>query len=166
MNSMTLNWADFTIIGIIFFSIIISLIRGFVREALSLISWAVAIWIALSYSTPFAALLSNYISSDMIRMGVAFFSLFAISLILGTLISYLVAQVIQKTGLSGTDRMLGLIFGLGRGSLVVALMLLVAGLTEVPHSDWWQASVLIPNFTPLVLWLEGLLPEQLPINFA
>lgn len=160
MSISSLNWADYIIIGIISFSILISIIRGFVREAMSLATWIIAIWVGITFSSLVAAPLKAYITTDVLRSSIAFFILFAITLIIGTMISFLVTQVIRKTGLSGTDRILGIVFGMARGGLVVAMVILVATLTSAPQDTWWQHSALIPHFKPMAAWLHGFFPAE------
>jgi len=91
----------------------------------------------------------------------AFLLLFIVTMILGGLISYLISQVVKQTGLGGTDRTLGILFGFARGVLVVALLLLVATLSHAPDRQSWKESQLIPYFQPLVKWLHDFLPEKL-----
>lgn len=164
MDFSSLNGADCAIIAIIGFSVLISLMRGFVREALSLTSWIVACWVSITFSSILAELLKTYIKDQYLAIGVAFFLLFATTLIIGTLISYLIAQVVQVTGLRGTDRLLGVLFGFGRGVLLVAVLILFAGMTHFTQQPWWTSSVLIPQFKPLALWLVGFLPKELPLH--
>ena len=161
---MALNWADYAIIITILLSIVISLVRGFVREAMSLASWILALWVGLTFSSTLATLLEAYIKTAPLRMVVAFFILFAITLILGAIINFVICQFVKKTGLSGTDRMLGMVFGLGRGVLLVALLLLVAQLSSLPNDTWWTTSVLISKFTGIVTWIQGFLPDTLTVN--
>ena len=104
----SLNWFDYAILAIIAISILISIIRGFTKEALSLAGWIVAAWVALTFSEQAEPLLRDYIDIPSIRLLVAFVALFIITLFLAALVNYLVSQMIQKTGLSGTDRMIGI----------------------------------------------------------
>ena len=166
MNFESLNWADYSIIVVMMISIIISLVRGFVREALSLASWIIAFWVGISFSKYLAVFLSPYISHPTVRIAASFFILFAISLLIGAMVSYLITQIVQKTGLSGTDRMLGIVFGMGRGALVIALLVLITGLSTMPKETWWKASVLIPHFKPMAIWLKDFLPDNLAFNFS
>lgn len=154
-----MNWLDFSIIAICLFSVVISLVRGLVKEALSLISWALAIYIAIRFGKPLAAMSKELIHNDGLRTLAAYFILFAITLILGALLNYLISQLVQKTGLSGTDRVLGMVFGFVRGGLVVGLCIVLAGLTQIPTKAWWQESVLIPEFKPVAVWIEGFMPK-------
>lgn len=157
----SLNWADYTILAVLGLSILISLMRGFVREALSLITWVAAFWVAFTFYGILAEMLQNSIHSDGMRMAVAFGGLFLVTLILGALINYLIGQLVDKTGLSGTDRMLGVLFGFGRGVLLVTVLLLLARLTPMPEEPWWKTSVVISHFKPAEMWLKGYLPSAM-----
>lgn len=154
-------WVDYAILGVIGVSALISLLRGFVREALSLASWVAALWIALAFSQPLSGQLAQWISTPSLRLGVAFAALFLSVLLLGALIGYLAAQLVHKTGLTGTDRVLGMVFGVGRGMLIVAVLVLLAGLTAMPRDHWWSESQLLPHFEHLAIWLRGFLPGDI-----
>lgn len=155
-----LNWADYAVVGIIGLSILISVVRGFVREALSLVTWVAAFWVAFTFYALLASLLVNIIHTPSLQTIVAFAVLFLATLLLGALINYLIAQLIDKTGLSGTDRVLGVAFGFARGVLLVTVLVMLASLTPLPQDPWWKSSLLIPHFQPIVAWLHGLLPKS------
>jgi membrane protein required for colicin V production len=147
-----MNWIDFAILGVILLSTIISLIRGFIKEAISLAIWFSAFFVASQFYADLAVQLTHF-SDPMIRNGVAIAILFIATLILGGLINYLIAQVVQFTGLTGTDRALGAIFGALRGVLIVSAMLFFLDtFTPSASSDWWQTSVLIPEFSLIIEW--------------
>lgn len=160
MQTVTmLNWADYTILVVMAFSVIISLIRGFVREAMSLVTWVAAFWIAFTFYAILASMLEGDIHSNNLRMIVAFAGLFLATLIIGGLINYLIGHLVDRTGLSGTDRVLGIGFGFARGILLVTVMLMLAELTPMPNDIWWKTSTLIPHFQPVEKWLRGYMPE-------
>lgn len=158
-----MNWLDYAILVIIALSAIISVIRGFVREVLSLIVWIGAFWIGIRFSPQAAVYLQDYIASPTLQMVTAFTILFVATLLLGALVNYLAGQLVGRTGLSGTDRIIGIVFGVARGVVVVAVLMLAAGLTALPREPWWQQSTLIPHIQPLICrvgvqdWLEGLM---------
>lgn len=156
-----MNWLDLAIIAVIGLSVVISLVRGFVRETLSLVVWIAAIWIGLQFAEPVAGTMEGVIASPSLRIGAAFAALFVAVLILGGILNYFASQLVGRTGLSGTDRFIGLFFGLARGVLVIAILMLAAALTAVPREQWWQESVLVEQLTPWVCrvgvedWLDG-----------
>ncbi len=143
---------DYIIIGIIAFSVLISIFRGFVREVLSLGSWVVA-FIVASQFYPYLATYLTQIESPYVRNGSAIGILFIATLIVGAIVNYVIAQLVDKTGLSGTDRVLGAAFGLVRGTLIVAAMLFfIDTFTNFEQADWWKESQLIPHFGFIIEW--------------
>ncbi|WP_088332258.1 CvpA family protein [Lacimicrobium sp. SS2-24] len=147
-----MNWIDYCILGIIALSTLISLVRGFVKEAISLAVWFAAFFIASQFYLDLASHLTNF-SDPMIRSAVAIAILFVVTLVLGGLLNYVVSQMVQYTGLSGTDRALGAVFGLLRGALIVsALLFFMDAFTAFPDSQWWQQSMLIPEFRVVIEW--------------
>jgi membrane protein required for colicin V production len=82
-------------------------------------------------------------------------------LILGALVNYLFSQLVERTGLSGTDRLLGLVFGVVRGLLLIGILVLLGNISEVSKAPWWTSSQLIPQFQPLAHWLQGFVPDQI-----
>ncbi len=141
-----MNWADWAIIAIIAISSLISIKRGFIKEALSLIVWVVAFFVALTFKTPFSLLLVDHIHTPSVRDLVAYGVLFAATLIVGALVNFLLGELVRMTGLSGTDRLFGMIFGCLRGFLIVmAALVFVPSILPVDQDPWWQESVLIPQ---------------------
>jgi len=158
---VSLNWADCFIIAVITISMLLSLIRGFVREVLSLATWVVAFVVAFKFSGKLAVVFAGYLKTPSLRLAIAFAILFIITLILGGLFGFLLSQLIVKTGLSGTDRILGMVFGVARGVLVITVLLLLVTVTTHKDAGWEQHSVLIPHFRWLVHWLRGFLPAKM-----
>lgn len=158
-------WVDYVILAIIGISAGIGLVRGLVREALSLAGWVAAIWAGYAFSDQVAAMLVDEISTPSLREAVAFFAVFAAVLLVTAIVLQLVDLVVEKTGLSGTDRMLGMVFGVGRGAVVVAILVLLAGLTALPRDPWWRQSTLLPHFETLAGEIRSLLPPEFASHF-
>ena len=162
---------DWTILGILAVSTLISLMRGFVKEALSLLTWVAAILVVRLFATQFALLLAPYIQTDSLRLVAAWAILFIVTLMVGALVNRLVSELVKVTGLSGFDRVLGMVFGFVRGGIIV--LILVAALhylLPVQEDDWYRQSRLIPEVVALIEEFgpaireqgERLMPETTP----
>ena len=150
---------DIGIIALVFLSSVIGIFRGLVREVLSLVAWVAAFYIAFRFHGELASYLSS-IEPESLRNGAAFLGVFFIVLIGFSLFNYVVAKLVDSTGLSGTDRTLGVIFGVARGAAIVLVLVVLAGLTPIPDSNPWKKSTLIPHFQQAGQWLKGYLPAD------
>ena len=139
----TLNQIDTAILIVIAISAAFGLWRGFVKEVLSLLSWIAALLVARVYSVSIAGLLVNMIESESIRCVAAFALLFVIVIMIGTLINHFMAKLLTITGLKFLDRLLGAVFGLARGTVIVLVILFILNVF-VSETEWWQESTLIP----------------------
>jgi len=158
---------DIIIVGLIAFSILISLWRGFVSEALSLAGWVLAFWVASNFYPYLSGYLTQVNSiylqnSEYLRNGVAATALFVIVLIICGVINALLNKIISTTGiLSTTDRILGGAFGALRGILIVSVALFFLDtFTSLSQNELWKESQLIPHFDFIVQWFF----EQLQAN--
>ena len=122
---------DWVILTIVLLSGLISLWRGFVKEALSLVSWFTAIIISFTFSSALSSLLSNLISNELIRWIAAFLILFIGTLLVIGLINHLLASLLQKSGLGVIDRVLGMAFGMMRGGVIVLVILMLLPLSLI-----------------------------------
>ena len=160
-----MNWADYLIVIIVALSMLVGLWRGLLREVISLTTWIAAFAIAFLFADDGAAFLAHHIDPPSLRTAAAFGGLFLATLLLGGLVGLLASYLVDYTGLTGTDRVLGMGFGLLRGTVVIAGLILAAGLTPLPKDAWWQQSVLLDHFQPVALWLRDFLPAELAQYF-
>lgn len=140
-------WVDWVILGIFGLSSLIGLIRGLVKEAMSLVVWALALFVASHFKAQAALLLEQYIQTPSLREMAAFGGLFAATLFIGALVNFVLGQIVKMTGLGGTDRVLGAVFGAGRGFLIVmAIIIFLPPVIPIDKDNWWHQSRLIPEF--------------------
>ncbi|KGM26395.1 colicin V production protein [Photorhabdus luminescens] len=166
-------WIDYVIIAIIGFSALVSLIRGFIREALSLVTWGCAFFVASHFYTYLAVYFTRF-EDELVRNGIAIALLFIATLIVGSMVNYVIGSLVQRTGLSGTDRVLGVCFGALRGVLIVAAILFFLDtFTPLARSEDWKQSQLIPQFSHIIRWFfdylqnaSSFLPEKYTSPFG
>ena len=161
INWAQFNWADVAIVAIVAVSALWSLLRGFFKEAISLLGWFAAIWLALNFSAELAPRLTPWVQTPSLRLGIAFAGLMIATLVLSSVLGFVVGQLIEKTGLSPTDRLLGMVFGAARGAIVVVVVVMLAGLTPIPNDPWWRESTLIPYAQRGASELRAALPKEL-----
>ena len=165
---MAFAWIDIVILALIALSAILSLFRGFVREAVALATWLIALWVAMAFFEDLAQILAQWISTPSAQKITAFAVLFICVLLLGAIINFLAGKLVDKTGLTGTDKMLGIVFGVARGGVIVAILVLLAGLTPFPQDPWWQDSEFLGYFEDFAVWMRSYLPSEIAdnINYA
>ena len=160
-----MNWVDVVIVGIIFLSALVGMARGLVREAMSLVVWLSAIGVGYLLHKGLAAALTPYITQPTVRLAVAFLGIVVLVLIVGAILSVLLNALIEKTGLTWIDRLLGVVFGAVRGFILVTMAVFLAALTPVVDEPWWKESGAIPVCQQTADWLLGLVPSVIQDQF-
>ena len=134
---------DSLILAVIAISSAFGVRRGFIKEIMSLLSWFAALVVSRVYSESLASILGNMIDNPSVRYVIAFSVLFVIIIMLGTLLNQFMSKLLLVTGLKTLDRLLGAVFGVARGTVIVLVVLFVLNVF-VSESGWWQQSILIP----------------------
>jgi membrane protein required for colicin V production len=135
---------DYLVVFVLICSIVISTLRGLVKEILSLLSWIVAFVVANAYGEALAKLLPDLIPGSTTRLIVAFIALFIGVRILMLLFSMAVDALVKASGLTLADRGLGGLFGLWRGIVIVLAVVLICGMTAIPQQPFWKEALLSP----------------------
>lgn len=156
---MALHWIDYIILGLISLSVITGLFRGFVKELLALCVWVLAIWLAFTYSHVVSLWLEHYIHDKTARIIVSFIVILLLTLILGGMVNAFFSFIMQRSGLNGTDRILGMGFGFVRGIFIVAIIMVAVRITGVHEQEYTKQSALYSKFDPFVNWLWKLTPK-------
>lgn len=155
-----MNWTDYIIIGILGLSIMVGLWRGLMSEVLALAIWVAAFWVAWWLGPALAVRFESAIGLPSARIILAYALCFVAVLLVGALLRFVVSRLIEGTGLSGTDRLLGLVFGLARGVLLVTLLVFLLGFTAFTRDPWWQQSLLLPHFQRTAAWMGQHVPAN------
>lgn len=135
---------DYLVIFVLIASVVISTLRGLVKEMISLASWIVAFVVANAYGAELARMLPDMVPGEVVRLILAFIVLFIGVRILMGLLGMAVDALIKAGGLSLADRGLGGLFGLGRGLVIVLAAVILCGMTTIPQQDFWKNALLSP----------------------
>lgn len=152
---------DYVVSGIFLVSIVLSIMRGFVREALSVAGWVVAFIVASAYASFFEQFLPAEITGETLRISIAFVLAFLSVLLITALATMLLSVLIKGIGLGFIDRLLGSIFGFSRALIIVMLLVLIAGLTTIPNQVFWQQAVLSRPLEAIAIQILPWLPNDL-----
>ncbi len=157
---------DFVIIAVVLISALIGLFRGFVKEVLSLINWLAALLVAWFFAPTTAVMLEQWIASPTLRLVLAFAGLFLVTLLTATILSHFLHRLVVRGGLKGTDRSLGVLFGIARGVVILTVAVLLAGTTTIPQETWWQGSLLIGYLEGVATTVVAYLPPDIAGYFS
>lgn len=155
-----LIWIDWVIITLIAVSTLISLKRGFVKEALSLVTWVGAFVIARTFHPQMQSLLESTVETPLVRLIAAFAILFFATLIVGAIINNMIGHLIHVTGLTATDRVLGMAFGLLRGVVIVIVAIAFTRYTPLANDTWWKTSIMIDRLSVVEDWSRRTLGDE------
>lgn len=154
---------DWIIAAIFLISILVGILRGFIKEVLSLTSWILAFWLGNRFCQEAGEFLAGFINipAEAFRVAAGFALVFIGTLFLFAIISYAISKLFMHGAIKGTDRVLGVVSGtLRAGAIVVAIILVARGL-GLDNSQWWAQSTLMPHFMPAANYVEPLLPKKL-----
>jgi membrane protein required for colicin V production len=154
-----MSWFDFAVIAVVGFSILLGAWRGLVREMFSLVGWVVAFVLALLFSGDLAGLLPKTFANQSVRTALAAIFIFVVVLLTAGLSGMLLAKAFRAAGLGVTDRALGGIFGLARGSLIMLAVVLAAGFTTLPKEPFWREAALTGPLETAVVAMKPYLPR-------
>ncbi|VAX76896.1 Colicin V production protein [Serratia symbiotica] len=146
-------WVDYVIIALIGCSVLLSMIRGFLREAMSLLTWGCALFITSHFYSYLAGYFTLF-EDELVRKAIAIMILLIAPMGIGAISNYVISTLVEKSGLSGMDRMLGICFGMLRGVLIVAAILFFLDtFTTLSQGPDWQKSQIIPQFSHIIRWV-------------
>ena len=152
---------DYAVIGIVALSLVLGLWRGVVSELIALAAWVLAFMAALEFGALTGQLLFAGIAAPAIRALAGCALVFVGVLVVMSLLRLAVHSMVKALGLSLSDRLLGMFFGLARGVLVVMALVAAGGLTSAPQQPWWKQATLAQPLETAVLVAKPWLPDDL-----
>jgi len=155
-----LTYFDYAVIAIVGLSVVVSMMRGAVKEMLAILGWIAAFYVAKAYSPLLATFLPEGIPTEALKTLIAFVILLIAVLFLNGLITMAISGVISKVGLGRINRFLGMLFGFAKGLLISCVLVLLAGLTSLPKEQMWTDAVLSEPLEMLVKSALPWLPES------
>ena len=144
-------------------SIVVGFIRGFVKEAISIAALLFAIWAALYFGPSVGDVSQSWLSSEELQMWFGRVLVFAVILSVGGLLGWGISKLVRLSVLSGIDRLLGCMFGVVRGVLLIALFVIGGQFAGFDNDDWWLQSRLIPHVEVVADWIKVMAPQGLEI---
>jgi membrane protein required for colicin V production len=135
---------DYILLAILGMSALVGVVRGLIRESLSLVVWVLAAWLAALFGADASMLLESYIASGVLRLWAGRVLIFVGVLFAGGALGVLVGYVVRNSIITGPDRVLGMLFGAARGILVAGLLVLALQLAGFESEPWWRRAKLIP----------------------
>ncbi|WP_323140753.1 CvpA family protein [Massilia phyllosphaerae] len=152
---------DYLVLFILVASVVISTLRGLVKEILSLVGWVAAFVVANAFGAKLAPMLPSVFPGETVRLIVAFIALFLGVRVLMGLLSLALGALIDATGLTLADRGLGGLFGLGRGMVIVLAGVILCGMTSIPQQAFWKDALLSPMAEAGARTIKPFLPAAL-----
>jgi membrane protein required for colicin V production len=162
----SLSWVDWALLAVLLISVVVGLWRGLVFEVLSLVGWVVAFIVAQAFAPTVARSVPIGAPGSALNHGIAFLAAFVLALVIWALASRLVRMLIHATPLQPVDRVLGGVFGLARGAVLLLAVATVVMLSPAQRSSAWQHSLGAAWLGTLLQGLKPVLPDavarQLP----
>jgi membrane protein required for colicin V production len=152
---------DYLVLFVLTCSVVVSTLRGLVKEILSLLSWIVSFVVANAYGEKLATLLPDMVPGHTTRLIVAFIALFIGARLLMMLLSMAIDALVKASGLTLADRGLGGLFGLGRGLVIVLAAVLLSGMTAIPQQPFWKEALFSPLAETAARTVEPFLPGDI-----
>jgi membrane protein required for colicin V production len=151
---------DYLVLFVLVCSVVVSTLRGLVKEILSLLGWIAAFVVANAFGDTVATMLPTAIPGHVMRLIVAFVALFIGVKLLMKLLALAIEALVTASGLSIVDRGLGGLFGLARGLVIVLAVVLVCGMTAIPQQDFWKHAMLSPLAESAARTVMPFLPDN------
>jgi membrane protein required for colicin V production len=155
-----LTGVDVLILVVLVGSTVIGALRGFIREAVSVVFWILAIWGAWQFGPVIEPHLGGLLADPSIAPWVGRLVILVLILLVGWVVGMMLSYFTRSIGLGPLDRAIGVLFGVVRGMVLVGLMIIGAELLHMNQEDWWSRSKLVPYGETVGDWLRAMVGEK------
>lgn len=155
-----MNWFDYLLVLVLVLSVIAGLMRGLLREAIGLITWVLAIWIAFHYASQVEPYLGGLLSNDALKPWIARLLVFLVVLLIGTTFGVLISHFVRVSMFASMDRLWGAFFGIARGMVVIGAIVILCHGTRLHTESWYRGSVVAPYGEHIANILRVLVGER------
>ncbi len=160
-----MNSTDYIVIVAILLSAIVGAARGFLREAIALGAWVVALFIAWHFSDLIEPHLGGLLADSQVRPWAARVIIVVLVLLIGAALGATLGHFVRLSIFSGLDRALGFIFGVVRGLVLLGVFVILGQLLRLQGEHWWRHSILIPYGESIANGLRTVIGEA-PVPHA
>ena len=149
-----LNFFDWILISVVFLSFLFGVMRGLLRELISLATWTLAFFVAIMFADKLSGFFLNYVKTPIIAHLTSFIILFVLVLIIGAIVNNLIASLVNRNGLTFVDRILGAFFGIVRGLAIIVLVIFILVNTGFKNAQWFEESQLTKQTHFATSWMQ------------
>ena len=155
--------ADIVIAVAVAISVVVGVMRGFIKEAISITSLLLAIWAALHFGHNVGGIADGWLSSEELQIWFGRFLIFIVILAIGGLLGWGISKIVRLSAISGVDRVFGVIFGFCRGVVLLAVFIIGGEFGNFDNDNWWRKSRLIPYGDHVADWIRVMAPKGVEI---
>jgi len=152
---------DYILLGMVLVSGLVGVLRGLIREALSLVIWVAALWCAARFGAQAARLFATALDDPLWQLWAGRLTLFVGVLFAGSVVAWIITYFVRRSVITGTDRVLGMMFGVARGAVLAGILVLALDLGGFAAEPWWRESKLLPYAAAVGAELRDVAEEQL-----
>jgi len=154
-----MNITDYLVIAAILVSAVVGSVRGFLREAIALVTWIIALFLGWHFSDSIAPHLGGLLAGSPVATWAARVIIVALVLLLGAGIGVAAAHFVRLSIFNGMDRFLGFVFGAFRGFVMLGVFVILGQLLRLDGEHWWRKSVLMPYGESIANGLRAVIGE-------
>jgi membrane protein required for colicin V production len=151
---------DYLILAVVLLSAIAGLVRGFLKEVCSLVTWFAAVWLAWQFGPSLEPYMGGALREPPFGLWAGRAVVFIAVLIVGAIIGALISYFVRLSLFSGLDRFLGFLLGVARGVVILGVLMILGQSVRLDSEGWWERSKLVKQIQPVASLLRSITGER------